>query len=432
ESIISKLSALSTLKVMSRSSVFHYKGKDVDPQAAGKALGVQGVLVGDVVPRDGFVTISVELLNTRDNTEIWGDQFRRKETELFALQDDVSKQIVQSLRLRLTSDEKEGLTRSPTESAEAYELFLKGRYRWNKRTRADLEESLNLFREAIEKDPAYAAAYAAMASSYDVLVAWGYLEPETGIREAELYARKALELDDRLGEAHAALAGAMESSYDRVGALKEYRRAVELNPSDARSFQWYAEELATFRRFDEALVVARHAAELDPLSFVIPAITAVFYGNSRRFESAIEISQKIVDLDPTVPMGHLALGLAYTRAGKYAQAIPELEKGVAISDSETTMLSWLGCAYGSGGMRESALRIDRYLEDLAKRSYVSPFLRALVATGLGRRDRALELLDEGVRNHDGWMSQTYEEIMFDPLRDDPKYTDIVKRLGLLQ
>ena len=432
ESIISRLSSLSMMKVMSRSSVFHYKGKEVDPQAAGKALGVQGVLVGDVVPRDGYVTISVELLNTKDNTQIWGEQFRRKESELFALQDDVSKEIVRSLRLRLTSDEREGLSRAQTGNAEAYDLFLKGRYHWNKRTAADLNESVRLYREAVEKDPEYAAAYAALALSYDVMVAWGYVEPEGGMREAEKYARRALELDGRLGEAHAALAGAMESRYDRLGALKEYQRAVELNPNDANAYQWYAEELATFRRFDESYPLIRRARELDPLSFVIPAVEAVFYANGRNGERAVDIGRKLVELDPAVPMGHLALGLALTRSGRSADAIPELEKGVAISDSDLTMLSWLGCACALGGRRDDAVRIAGALDALSRTTYVSPYMRALIATSLGEREKAFALLDEGVRKHDGWMGQTYEEIMFDPLRSDPRYTEIVHRLGLLQ
>jgi serine/threonine-protein kinase len=432
ESIISKLSRLSTVKVMSRSSVFHYKGKDVDPQAAGKELGVQGVLVGEVVPREGFVTISVELLNTRDNTQIWGDQFRRKETELFALQDDVSKEIVQNLRLRLTPDESERFSKPQTGNAEAYELYLKGRYHLNKRTRVDLEESIRQFRGAVEKDPGYAAAYAGVASAYDVMVAWAYVDPQEGVREAEKNARKALELDERLGEAHAALAGVIDFQYDRLGALKEYQRAVELSPGDANAQQWYAEELAMLGRFDEAFPIIRHAQELDPLSFIIPAVAAVFYANAHRQGEAVEIAQKLVDLDPRVPMGHLALGLAWTRSGKYPEAIGELEKGVAISDSETTMLSWLGCAYALGGRRGDALRIAEKLDRLSIRSYVSTYLRGLLYTALGEKENALALLDEGVVKHDGWMGQTYEEIMFDPLRNDPRYKDIVKRLGLAQ
>ncbi|HMK38992.1 MAG TPA: serine/threonine-protein kinase, partial [Bacteroidota bacterium] len=185
ESIISQLSRLSTVKVMSRSSVFHYKGKDVDPQAAGRTLGVQAVLVGDVVPHDGFVTISVELLNTHDNTQIWGEHFRRKETELFALQDDVSKEIVQSLRLRLTPDEKDRFAKGGTLSAEAYESYLKARFHWNKRTPDDQKESIRLFRVAIDKDPGYAAAYAGLAGAYDVMTAWGFVDPQTGLQEAE-------------------------------------------------------------------------------------------------------------------------------------------------------------------------------------------------------------------------------------------------------
>ena len=432
ESIISKLSRLSDVKVMSRSSVFHYKGREVDPQAAGKELGVQGVLVGQVLSRGGYVTISVELLSTRDNTEIWGDQFRREQTELFALQDDISKEIVQKLRLRLTPDESERFVKIQTENPEAYELYLKGRYHWNKRTKGDLDESIRLFREAVRRDPDYAAAYAGLAAAYDVMVAWAYVEPEEGLREAERFARKALELDERLGEAHAALAGVLDFQYDRLGALKEYQRAVELNPGDANSYQWYAEELAMLRRFDESFIMIRRARELDPLSFIIPAVEAVFCANAGRQDQAVEIAGKLVDLDPSVPMGHLALGLAWTRSGKYANAIAELEKGVAISDSETTMLSWLGCAYALGGRRGDAVRIAKCLEDRSMKSYISPYLRGLLCTALGEKDKALALLNEGVIKHDGWMGQTYEEIMFKPLRDDPRYVDILMRLGLSQ
>ncbi|HTR98546.1 MAG TPA: protein kinase [Bacteroidota bacterium] len=431
ESIISNLSRLSTVKVMSRSSVFHFKGRDVDPQAVGKELGVRGVLVGRVVSRDGYVTISAELIRTGDNTQVWGDQVRRKESELFALQEDVAGEIVQNLKLRLTPDERSRISGGRMESAEAYELLLKGRYHWNKRTPEDLRESVSFFRSAVEADPAFADAYAGLADAYVVMVAWGFIDPETGIREAEANARRALELNERLSDAHLALAAVLSTRYDRDGALKEYRRAIDLNPNNASAYQWFAEELAALRRFDESFVMVQHALELDPLSQVIPAVAAVFYANDHKGDRAVELARKTLTLDPQTPMGHFALGLAWTRTGKYAEAIPELERTVVLSDSETPMLSWLAVAYAHGGKQEAAHRLLSLLEHRAREQYVSPYMRALVCTALGEDEKALDLLDEGTREHDGWMQQTYEEIMLEPLRGLPRYDGLVRRLGFV-
>ena len=431
ESIISDLSRLSTVKVMSRSSVFHYKGEDVDPQAAGKELGVKGVLVGRVISRDGYVTISAELIRTRDNSQVWGDQVRRKESELFALQEDVAGEIVQNLKLRLTPGENSMISGSKLESAEAYELYLKGRYHWNKRTLEDLRQSVSFFRSAAEADPGFAEAYAGLADAYDVMTAWGFIDPETGIREAEANARRALALDDRLSDAHAALGGALSTRYEREEALKEYRRAIELNPNNASAYQWCAEELAGLRRFDESFVMVQHALELDPLSQVIPAVAAVFYANDHRGDRAVEYAKKALDIDPRTPMGHFAMGLAWMKTGNYPAAILELEKAVALSDSETPMLSGLGVAYALGGNKEEARRILLRLESRSREKFVSPYMMALVNTALGEKERALDLLEEAARVHDGWTQQTYEEIILEPLRSAPRYDAIVRRLGFV-
>ena len=431
ESIISKLSRLSTIKVMSRSSVFHFKGKDIDPEAAGKTLGVRAVLVGNVTLHEGTVTISVELLDTRDNTQIWGDQFRRRESELVALQDDVSKEIASNLKVRLSPVEEERLNKPPTENATAYETYLKGRYYWNLRTESDLKESVRLFQEAIDLDPGFALALSGLAQAYAVMAAWGYMDGDEALRLTRANARKALEIDNKLGEAHAALAGALDLQNDRQGALEEYRQAIELNPSDATSCQWYAEDLAALRRFDQSFVMIQRAQELDPLSLVIPAVGAVFYANARQFDKAMELAQRALHLDPHSKMGHLAVGLAYIRAGKPQAAIPELELGVSISDSDQALLSWLGSAYARAGRRAEAERIARRMDQMAARKNISPFLRALLATSLGQKERAFTLLDEGVRTRDGWMQQMYEEIMFEPLRDDQRFSDLAKRLGFI-
>ena len=432
ESIISKLSGQSLMKVMSWSAVSHYRGKDVDPQAVGKALGVRAVLAGQLMTREDNVEVNVELLDTYDNTEIWGDQFARKHKELFALQEDISKEIVDKMRLRLTSEETARLTKPQTVNAEAYQLYLKGRYYWNRRTERDLKESVRYFQEAIALDPRFARAYSGLASVYVVMTAWDVIDPEEGLRLTDANVRKALELDENLGEAYSLRAGLKDFSYDRIGALQDYRRSIELDPNDATMYQWYAEALASLRRFDDSFVMIRRARELDPLSLIISSVSAVFYGNDRRFDDAIDIGKRSIVMDPQAPLGYLSLGLAYTRSGKADLAIAPLEHGVAISDSETTMFSWLGCAYALAGRRADARRVLEMLEGASQHRFVSPYLRALVYTTLGDHDKALALLQEGVQKHDGWMGQTYEEILFDPLRADPRYTAIVKSLGLMQ
>ena len=431
ESIINNLSRLSTVKVMSRSSVFHYKGREVDPQAVGRELGVRGVLVGRVISRDGYVTVSAELLRTSDNTHIWGDQFRRKGSELFALQQDVAGEIARNLTSRITPEERSRMSATKMESAEAYELYLKGRYHWNKRTPEDLRESVRLFRAATENDPGFAEASAGLGDAYNVMMAWGFIDPETGIREGEANARKALELDSRLAAAHAALGGTLSIRYEREGALVEYRRAIELDPNNAAAFQWCAEDLAGLRRFDEAIEMIQHALDLDPLSQIISASAAGIYGDYHLADRAIELARKTVEIDPRAPMGHFALGMAWTRTGRYPEAIEELEKCVVIADSETPMLSWLGVANALDGKKEVARRIILRLETRSREKYVSPYMKALVYTALGDKGRALDLLEEGTRVHDGWMQEVYEETVFDSLRSDRRYDNIVRGLGFV-
>ncbi len=432
ESIINKLSGQATMKVMSWNAVSHYKDRNVDPQAVGKTLGVRAVLAGQLMLHEDVVEVHVELLDTRDNTEIWGDQFIRKQEQLFALQEDVAKDIVARMRLRLTSEETARIGQTQTDNAEAYQLYLKGRYYWNRRTEKDLKESIRYFEEAITLDPRYAQAYSGLASVYIVMTSWDIIDPEEGVKMAEGNVRKALELDDKLGEAYSIRAGLKDFSYDRLGALEDYKKSIELNPNDGTLYQWYAEALAGLRRFDDSFVMIRRARELDPLSLMVTAVAAVFSANDRRFDEAIEYGKQTNAMDPHASLGYLALGLAYTRAGQGDRAIAPLEHGVALSDSEETLLSWLGCAYAEAGRNAEARRVADILDRKAKDRFVSPFLRALVYTTLGDHEKAIALLREGVRKHDGWMGQTYEEIMLDPLRSDPRYTEIVRSLGLMQ
>jgi serine/threonine protein kinase/tetratricopeptide (TPR) repeat protein len=324
ESIINSLTQLPNLKVIARSSVFRYKGKESDPLAIGKELGVRAVLTGRLMQRGETMFISAELVDVRDNKQLWGEQYERKLADMLSVQRDIAREITTNLRPTLSGMEERRAGKQYTANAEAYRLYLQGRFYWNKRTVPDFQKAVTLFQEAIDKDPNYALAYSGLADTYALLTAYGNDPPSEVMPKSKAAALKALELDENLAEAHASLGQIMVYySYDFQLANKEYRRAIELNPNYATAHQWLAENLSVMKQFDEAIVEIKRALELDPFSSIMNRIYADVLVDARRYDEAIVQYKKTLDLDPNFAGIRYFLGRAYEAKGMYKEAVAE-------------------------------------------------------------------------------------------------------------
>jgi len=430
ESIIYSSSKLPTLKVLPRSSVFRYKGKEIDPQTVGRELGVSAVMTRRVIQRGDDLSISAELIDVRDNRLIWGQQYNRKIAELLPLQEEIAGEISEKLRVRLTSEEKKQLARRYPENAEAYQLYLKGRYYWNKRTRDGYKKAVQQFEQAIEKDPSYALAYTGLADCYNVFSAYGMLSPKESFPRAKAAATRALEIDDNLAEAHTSLAQfKYYYDWDWAGAESEFRRAIELNPNYATAHQWYAIALAAMGRMDEAMREIKRAQELDPLALIVNVNAGWIFYHARQYDQSIEQMRKSLDMDPNFARAHWAISEPLEQQQKYEEAIAELQKARQL-DETPIMLALLGHVYAASGRRSEAQKIIDELNTLSKRMYVDPYFLAEIHTALGERDRAIQELERAYDEHSSWLLWLKVEPKFDSLRSDPRFANLVRRIGL--
>ena len=431
ESLINRLSQLPGVKVISRSSSFQYKGKETNPQEVATTLGVEAILMGRVFQRDNSLHISVELINARDRTQIWGEQYHRQVADALAVQEEIAREISEKLQVKLTAQEHERLVKRHTENIEAYEAYLKGRYFWSNRTVEDINKSIDYFRQAIEKDPRYALAYTGLADSYILLGTYHVLPPAEAIPKARLAAMKALEIDDELAEAHISLAtieGELEWNWSI--AEKEFKQAIKLNPNYATAHQWYGEYLVVMGRFDEALAEIKRAHQLDPLSLVVNlALGDVFY-YSRRYDEAIEQYRKTVEIDSDFAYAYAWLGRAYLQKGLYAEAIAKLEKARELSGGEPLIVAWLGYAFALTGEKDKARDMLDELKERSKREYISRYYLAIIYAGLADKDQAFEYLEKAYAERSNWMLRLKAEPKFDSLRSDQRFTDLLRRVGL--
>ncbi len=432
ESLINSLSHLPRLTVMSRNSVFRYKGRDVDAQTAGRELKVQAVLMGRVVQRGDNLSISAELVDVRNNSHLWGDQYNRRLAEILAIQEDITTDISDKLRLRLSDEEKTRLTKRYTENTEAYQLYLKGRYHWNKLTKEGYERGIAYFQEALEKDPNYALAYAGLADSYLLLgFVIGAISPSEAAAKGRAAATKALEFDDTLAEPHAALGYAsLYYDLDFLTAEKEYKRALVLNPNYATAHQYYSWYLGARMRLDESMAEIKRAQDLDPLSLFISANVGSIFCWRRQYDQAIKELKNTLAMDPNFTLAHLFLGWAYEQRGMFDQAIAELEKVTGLFAGRWSGSAALGHAYAVAGRRAEALKVLKRLEEESKRREVSKAEIALIYAGLGEKERAFAWLEKAYQDRDSWLVYMKADPRFDPLRSDPRFQDLVRRVGL--
>jgi len=430
ESIINNLTQLPNLKVIARSSVFRYKGKEVDPLAVGRELGVRAVLTGRLLQRDDTMLISAELIDIRDNKQLWGEKYQRKLADMLAVQREIAREITNNLRPTLAGVDLSRADKQYTASAEAYQLYLKGRFYWNKRTPGDFEKAVGFFQQAIGRDPNYALAYSGLADTYTLLTAYSSAVPREVMPKAKEAALKALELDDNLAEAHASL-GQISAYYDFdfTTAEREYRRAIELNPNYPSAHQWLAEHLSTMKRFDEALAEIRRALELDPLSLIINRIYADILVDERRFDEAIAQYQKTIDLDPNFPTAHFFLGRAYEAKGRYDDAVREYMISGRLSGVPPAELTKLNEAYAKSGWKGFVqANLDRILQD--PKSKTPPYVIAGFYARLGRWDDVLAMLQKGYEDRDFRMTLLSVDYEFDSFRSNPRFAGLVRKMGL--
>jgi serine/threonine-protein kinase len=431
ESIINNLSQLPNIAVMSRNAVFRYKRPDVDPQTAGKQLHVQAVLTGRVRHRGEDLFVSAELVETRTNRQVWGDQYSRKLTDVMAIQEQISRQISERLSIRLSGEDRKKLSKRPTENSEAYGLYLKGRYEWNKQTLDGMQTGIDFFQEAITKDPHYALAYAGLSDAYALLADYSVLPAKEVMPRAKTAALKALELDDTIAEAHASLGWAkLTLDWDWPGAEKEFQRAVELNPNYATAHQWYAEYMATLGRADEARTSMKRAQELDPASLPINVTLAETFYYARQNDRAIEQGRRAVLMDPQFIGAHVILGRALEQKGSHAEALAELKRALQLSEGDSNELAALGQAYAKAGDRAEAQKILRQLTERSTNTYVQPMWIAAIWAALGDQDEAINSLRQAVGDRSVWLVYVKADPAFDSLRSDPRFMELIRQAGL--
>jgi TolB-like protein/Tfp pilus assembly protein PilF/predicted Ser/Thr protein kinase len=433
ETLIGQLSQIPRLKVMARSTVLRYKGSNIDPQKVGSDLNVRAVLTGRVLQRGDTLIISMELMNVRDGSELWGGRYNRKLADILAVQEDIAREITDKLRLRLGGEEEKRLAGHFAENPEAYQLYLKGRYYWNKRTPDGIQKAIEYFQAAIAKDPGYAGAYAGLADCYHVPA--NPLPPREKMPLAKAAAMKALQLDDTLVEAHTSLARVLfVYDWNWPAAEKEFKRAIELNPRYAPAHQWYGGYLTATGGFREADAEKKRALELEPLSLITNFEVGLASYFSRNYDQAIDQFQKTLELDANFPPPHTFLAAAYEQKGMFEEAIAAFQRAITVTQGHAKGLAMAGLAhvYAVSGRKTEARKILAELQRLSEHSYVPATDLALVYAGLGERDKAFAWLDKAYEEHSFNLSNLKVEPRFDPLRSDPRFADLLRRMGLLQ
>jgi len=435
ESLMGNLTRVPELKVKSRNSVFHYKGKDIDVQKVGNELGVTGLVSGRVVPLGDNIEVSAELTDVRDNTEIWGQHYSGKSTEIISLEQQIAGDLAEKLRSKLSTSEKQLVTKQGTQNPEAYELYLKGRYYWNKRTVPELETSISYFGQAIAKDPGYALAYSGLADAYSVLPIYGG-SPSENIPKSNAAARKALELDATLARPHAVLGGnEMEFDWDFALGEAEYKKAFELDPNDATVHHWYANDIGRIGgREQEALTEAKRAHELDPLSPIISGVVGFIHIWARRYDEAIVACKKLANENPTFAPAHDCLASAYWGKRMYPQVIEEFRTYDQLSGArnESEFGSALEEGFRSGGWKGAETKATETLQARRKTGYASAFLIATLYADLGNKDQAFRWLNIAYQEHEWRLINLKTEFTFDSLRSDPRFAELVRKVGLPQ
>jgi eukaryotic-like serine/threonine-protein kinase len=435
ESLIGNLAHVPDLKVKSRNSVFHYKGKDVDMQKVGNELGVSALVSGRVLPRGDNIEVSAELTDVRDNTEIWGQHYSGKSTEIISLEQQIASDLAGKLRSKLSTSQKQLVAKQGTQNPQAYDLYLKGRYYWNKRTLGDLDTAISYFNQAIAKDPGYALAYSGLAETYTLLPGLG-ASPSESVPKSNAAARKALELDATLARPHAVLGrNEMRYEWDFAGGEAEFKRAFELDPNDATAHQWHAITIAYIGgRDQEALAEISRADQLDPLSPVIVQGFGEIHVKARRYDEAIAGCKKLAEEDPTYAIAHRCLYQAYWGKRMFLQAIDEWKVyGELDRDRSTSeFASAMEQGFRTGGWQGAFAKGIQTRKAQRRAGYQFAYQIAQLYAQLGDKDQAFMWLNTALQEHDWSLTGLKTDFALDPIRSDPRFAELVRKVGLPQ
>jgi serine/threonine protein kinase/tetratricopeptide (TPR) repeat protein len=429
DSLIGSLSQIANLNVKARSSVFRYKGKDTDAKTIGKELGVQAILNGRVVEHGDQLVLNLELIDTSTENVLWAEQYDRRKTDLVTLQSEIARDVSQKLKTRLSSAEEQKVAKSYTADPEAYQLYLKGTYYWNKRTPESLTRSIEYFKQAIDKDPGYAQAFAGMALSYVLLPEYFAGETEDSVQKGTAAARHALELDGTLAEAHAALGLALQDGLKMTEATQELQRAIELNPNYATAHQWYGGQLTVMGKFDDGIAETRRALELDPLSLIVNENLAEFYYYSGDYDKGLEQEKATISLDPSFFLAHLGAGQNYEMKGMYPEALAEYKRLQELNDDPNYYLMALGHLYAVSGKRDGAVKVLGQMNEMSASRHIAGYNFALIYTALGDKDKAIEYLEKDFEAREAIFKYVAIDPMFKSLRSDPRFVDLLRRAG---
>jgi len=433
ESLIDSLSQLSSLRVTARSTVFRYKGREMDPQTIGQDLRVRAVLSGRILQRDGTLIVRTDLMDVANGSQLWGGQYNRKVTDVFTLQDELSKDISDRLRLRLTSEDKQRLTKRYTGNADAYQLYLKGLYHWNKRSPEALPTSVDYFTRAIGADPAYALAYAGLADAYSLMSFMNMVPPREAMPRSRAAAEHALAIDGNLAQAHISLAYASFTyDWDWPAATRHFDQAIALDREAVMHHFFYPFYLSVAGRSEEAVSVARKALDSDPVSASASHTLAAQLALSRHDDEAIEQCRRTIELDPNYAAAYALLGGLFAAKGMYQEALPPTQQAATLTRGSALALANLGYVHARLGQREEARRILQQLAASSKERYTPGLAFAIVHVGLGENDQALSWLDKAYEERFNRLAYLRREPVWDPLRSDPRFTDLLRRINLPQ
>jgi TolB-like protein/Tfp pilus assembly protein PilF len=428
ETLISSLSQLPNLNVKPRSSVFRYKGKATDAKTIGKELNVQAILNGRVIQRGQDLSLFVELIDVALDKVVWSQQYHRKQTDLVTLQSEIARDVSSKLKSKLSGADVAKVEKNYTANPEAYQLYLKGKFYWNKRTGESLKQAAELYRQAIEKDPNYALAYSGLAETYVLFSSYDVAPANDSMPQAKAAALRALAIDDSLAEAHTAL-GFYLSNYewDRDGSEKEYRRAIELKPNYATAHHWLGADLSNVKRFDDGLVELRRAEELDPLSSIIGTNLGDTLVFARRYDEAIAQYKRTLVRNPNFAYAHRALGWAYGSKGMYPEAIAETRTSIELNHIGK---GYLGLWLAKSGKRDEAVKLLGELKQESTRNYVQSYTFALIYIGLGDKEEALNWLEKQMSGRSETANTYAVAPELDDLRSEPRFKEMLKRMNL--
>ena len=433
ESLIYRLSRLSNLNVSPRSSAFRYKGQSIDAEKIGNELGVDAVMSGRLTQRGDDLLISVDLVDVKNKKTIWGEQFQRKMSDLLATQSEIASAIADKLQLRLSGNDSQGIAKQYTSNNEAYQLYLQGRYFWNKRNSENLKKAAELFKAATQKDPNFALAYAGLADCYAVSYYYVGERPREMMPLAKSFAAKAIELDPTLAEPHTTLAFASWLlDWDKASAEKEFLRAIELNPNYPTAHHWYSRYLRGVGRRDEAFREIKRAEELDSLSLVIINNVAENYIDQGDLNSAAKECQRMFDLDPNFWAAHQTLAIVLVKQARLTEALSEAQKSSQFSTRSNASLALLGHIYGKLGRRSEAEAIIKELEKRYTNKEADGRDLVIVYTGLDDKDKAFAWLERAFADHSVFLAFLKLEPLMDRLHSDARWNDLERRVGLNQ